>query len=385
MHTKCGSDTTNSGYRFPSECSIRNHPPVLVPSNNRYAQSRLPRSSSNELHRLVSALAFRMEYTQAPEELLSAVVELIAGEMHLPYVRIDIEHGSWGEGSAASGEPVGTPLSLPLTYQGYPAGQLIVTGGRAGRALPRRQRRALLEVARHAGAALHTARLLRDLRRSLDGVLYAREEERRRLRHELHDSLGPILAGISLGLHAAKRLMPRDQEQAAQLVSHLEQELQSAISEVRRLFETLRPPVLDQLGLVPAVREHIDILATRMRSDEDSADQVSFQLRDIGDFAALPAIVEVAVYRIVCEALTNVARHSGAHTCTVDLSRDKGVRVEVVDDGVGFNGRSGRGLGLGSMRERAAELGGTFVIETPPDGGTRIVATLPVHPVPTTR
>ncbi|MCW2657947.1 MAG: hypothetical protein JWR06_2140, partial [Jatrophihabitans sp.] len=159
MHTKCGSDTTNSGYRFPSECSIRNHPPVLVPSNNRYAQSRLPRSSSNELHRLVSALAFRMEYTQAPEELLSAVVELIAGEMHLPYVRIDIEHGSWGEGSAASGEPVGTPLSLPLTYQGYPAGQLIVTGGRAGRALPRRQRRALLEVARHAGAALHTARL----------------------------------------------------------------------------------------------------------------------------------------------------------------------------------------------------------------------------------
>jgi two-component system NarL family sensor kinase len=374
-----------SDFRFRVNTPYANISPVLVQGGRRYGQSTLSRFPTGDLHRLVSALAFRMEYTQAPDELLTAVVELIGTELRLPYVRIDIEHGVWGDGTAAFGEPIGEPLNLPLTYQGYPAGQLVVTGSQPGRQLPRRKRRVLIEVARHAGASLHTARLLRDLRRSLDGVLYAREDERRRLRHELHDSLGPILAGISLGLHAAKRLMPRDPDQASQLVSHLEQELQSAIGEVRRLFETLRPPVLDQLGLVPAVREHIDILATRMRSDEDPAEQVSFELNHSGDFAALPAIVEVAAYRIVCEALTNVARHSGAHTCAVNLSRDKGVRVEVVDDGVGFNGRSGRGLGLGSMRERAAELGGTFVIETPPDGGTRIVATLPVHPVPTAR
>ena len=103
----------------------------------------------------------------------------------------------------------------------------------------------------------------------------------------------------------------------------------------------------------------------------------------------MPAIVEVAAYRIVCEALTNVARHSKARTCTVNLSRDKlalgALRVEIVDDGVGFNGRRRHGgVGLGSMRERAGELGGTFEIDTPPDGGTRVVATLPVHPVPPT-
>jgi two-component system NarL family sensor kinase len=355
---------------------------VLVPARLRYESSWLARLSTTELYRVVSALAFRMEYTQAPDELLTSVTELIGTELRLPYVLIEIEHTAWNESSAEFGAPVGELLALPLTYQGYPAGRLVVSGRHPGRGVSKRDRRVLLDVAKHAGAALHTARLLGDLRQSLDRVLYAREEERRRLRHELHDSVGPILAGISLGLHAARRVMHTDPQQADQLVNHLEQELQAAIGEVRRLFETLRPPALDQLGLVPAVREHIDILATRMRTDEDSPQQVSFELDDSGDLVSLPAIVEVAAYRIVCEALTNVARHSGARTCTVTLKRDKGLRVEVIDDGVGITRRPsrGRGLGLGSMRERAAELGGTFVIDAPKAGGTRVVAWLPIQP-----
>jgi signal transduction histidine kinase len=355
---------------------------VLVPGRWRYEKSWLARLATTELYRVVSALAFRMEYTQAADELLTSMAELIADELRLPFVLIEIEHAAWGEGKAEHGTPVGHELALPLTYQGYPAGRLVVTGRRPGQGVGRRDRRVLLDIARHAGAALHTARLLGDLRQSLDRVLYAREEERRRLRHELHDSVGPILAGISLGLHAARRVMHTDPMQAEQLVNHLERELQSAIGEVRRLFETLRPPALDQLGLVPALREHIDILATRLRTDEASPQQVSFGLNSSGDLVSLPAIVEVAAYRIVCEALTNVARHSGARTCSVTLVRDKGLRVEVVDDGVGIAGQRGRGLGLGSMRERAAELGGTLVIDAPPPGGTRIVARLPIQPDP---
>jgi two-component system NarL family sensor kinase len=360
--------------------TLRDDHLVLVPGRRRYETTWLARFSTSELHRVVSALAFRMEYTQAPDELLTSVAELIGTELRLPYVLIEIEHAPWGESSAEFGAPVGPLFALPLTYQGYPAGRLVASGRREGQGIGRRDRRVLINVAKHAGAALHTARLLGDLRQSLDRVLYAREGERRRLRHELHDSVGPILAGISLGLHAARRVMHSDVDQAEQLVSHLEQELQSAIVEVRRLFETLRPPALDQVGLVPAIREHIDILATRMRTDEDIPVPVSFALHDSGDVASLPAIVEVAAYRIVCEALTNVARHSGARTCTVTLTREKGLRVEVVDDGVGITARPGRGLGLGSMRERAAELGGTFVIDAPPRGGTRIVVRLPVQP-----
>jgi two-component system, NarL family, sensor kinase len=358
---------------------------VLVPGRWRYEKSWLARLSTTELYRVVSGLAFRLEYTQAPDELLSSVAELIATELRLPYVLIEIEHSAWGEGSAEYGEPVGRELALPLTYQGYPAGRLVVSGRRPGLEVSRRDRRVLIDIARHAGAALHTARLLGDLRQSLDRVLYAREEERRRLRHELHDSVGPILAGISLGLHAARRVMRNDPDQAEVLVNHLEQELQSAIGEVRRLFETLRPPALDQLGLVPAIREHIDILATRLRSDEDSPAKILFGFEHFGDLVSLPAIVEVAAYRIVCEALTNVVRHSAASSCTVTLARDhqfKGLRVEIVDDGVGISGVRGRGVGLGSMRERAAELGGTLVLDAPPEGGTRIVARLPIQPDP---
>ena len=354
---------------------------VLVPGRWRYERSWLARLSTTELYRVVSALAFRMEYTQAPDELLTSMAELIADELHLPYVLIEIEHAAWGEGRAEHGTPVGREHALPLTYQGYPAGRLVVSGRRPGEGLGRRDRRVLVDIARHGGAVLHTARLLGDLRQSLDRVLYAREEERRRLRAELHDSVGPILAGISLGLHAARRVMRTDTDQAEQLVNHLEQELQSAIGEVRRLFETLRPPALDQLGLVPAIREHIDILAARTRGGDGGPD-VAFSLDHSGDLVGLPAIVEVAAYRIVCEALTNVVKHSAARACTVTLAREKGLRVEVVDDGVGLGGERGRGLGLGSMRERAAELGGTLVIDAPPAGGTRIVARLPIQPEP---
>jgi signal transduction histidine kinase len=365
---------------------MRDDPRVLVPSGGRAGAGRLGLRNDRRLQRIASGLAFRMEYAQTPEDLLAGAAELIARELRLPYVHLEVTD-SWGDLAATTYGTRSEPtLRAPLTYQGYPAGEIVVSGRRPGQPVTERDRRVLLEVARHAGAVLHTGRLLRDLRQSLDAALYARDEERRRLRHELHDSLGPIMAGISLGLHAAQRLMIRDPDQAEQLVNHLEQELQSAIIEVRRLFETLRPPALDQLGLVPAVQEHIKILATRMSSGDDSAAPVSFALNEAGDFAALPAIVEVAAYRIVCEALTNVARHSQARTCTVNLSRDSkvpsAVQVEVLDDGVGFIGRRGHGVGLGSMRERARELGGTFEIDTPPAGGTRVVATLPVHPAP---
>jgi signal transduction histidine kinase len=173
--------------------------------------------------------------------------------------------------------------------------------------------------------------------------------------------------------------MRTDADQADALVDHLEAELQSAIGEVRRLFETLRPPALDQLGLVPAIQEHIDILAARTRTGDEADARVTFSLEHSGDLASLPAIVEVAAYRIVCEALTNVVRHSAARTCRVSLCRDKGLRLEVLDDGVGIGPERGRGLGLGSMRERATELGGTLVVDAPPNGGTRIVARLPIQ------
>lgn len=359
---------------------------MLVPGRDRGAAVR-PRRTP-DVAALASAVAFRMEYAQSPEELLAAVAEQVVVALRLSAASVVVEHEQLGRLTGGYGHAVGEPMTLPLTYQGYPAGRLTVAGTRAGRPPGRRQRRAAFDVARHAGAVLHGARLTGELRQGMDRVLYAREEERRRLRHELHDGLGPILAGISLGLHAAQRVMVSDIAQAQQLVGHLEGELQSAIVEVRRLFETLRPPVLDQLGLVPAIREQIEILGTRMRTDRvedgEPADVV-FELDQADELGTLPAIVEIAAYRIVCEALTNVVRHSHASRCTVRVRREPtGLRLDVLDDGVGLTRATdhGLGLGLGSMRERAAELGGTFVADVRPDGGTRVTAVLPIQPDP---
>lgn len=340
---------------------------------------------SAALVELASAFAFRAEYTHAPDELMTALAELIVQHVGFDFVAIDIEPPAGTEtgllpNSVRVGGGAGKRFECPITYQGLPIGRLQV--GDSARRLSRRRRREVLAIARYTGGVIHAARLLAELRASLDRVLYAREDERRRLRHELHDSLGPILAGISLGLHAVRRLMDSDPDQARQTVGHLEDELQAAIGEVRRLFEALRPPVLDQVGLVAAVREHMEILSARLNRDEGPTTDVSFDLRHEGDFTTIPAIVEVAAYRIVCEALTNVARHAAARSCTVTLRKDHQVHIEVVDDGVGIAHRSGRGLGLQSMRERAVELGGSLAVESPAGRGTTVSAVLPVNLAP---
>src|SRR3954453_18005697 len=128
---------------------------VLVPGRWRYEKSWLARLSTTELYRVVSGLAFRLEYTQAPDELLSSVSELVATELRLPYVLIEIEHSAWGEGRAAYGEPVGRELALPLTYQGYPAGRLVVSGRRPGLDVGRRDRRVVIDLPPPRRAAPH--------------------------------------------------------------------------------------------------------------------------------------------------------------------------------------------------------------------------------------
>jgi signal transduction histidine kinase len=360
---------------------VRQDQPVLLPGS-RSDQLPLRPSTAAGVHGFVSALAFRLEYAQSPDELLAATAELIAAYAGVPFAAIEVEHARLGSRTATWGVATGNPFTVPLTYQGVAAGCLRVTGGAPGRPVGRRERRVLVELSPHLGAVLHTTRLLGAARQGADRVLYARERERRRLRQELHDSLGPILAGISLGLHAAQRVMRRDPHRAEQLVGHLEGELQSAMAEVRRLFETLRPAVLDQVGLAAAVREQIEVLGTRMRTDEESPRDVSFSFVHDGDFAALPAVVEVAAYRIVCEALTNVVRHSRASRCSVSLRRSDVLRLEIVDDGIGIGISARRGVGLGSMRERADELGGVLVVDSVPAGGTRVTATLPIQPDP---
>jgi signal transduction histidine kinase len=199
-----------------------------------------------------------------------------------------------------------------------------------------------------------------------------REEERRRLRRDLHDGLGPQLAGITLGLEIAARTTAREESTVASLVETLRAETAASVEEVRRIIADLRPPALDQIGLVTALRQHADLLSSR------SSGRLRVDVTAGHPLPPLPAAVEVAAYRIALEAMTNTARHSGAHACRVSVELNGDLQLIIRDDGSGFP-TSAPGVGLTSMRDRAEELGGTCRVVFTEGEGTCVEAVLPVE------
>ena len=204
------------------------------------------------------------------------------------------------------------------------------------------------------------------------------------MRRDLHDGLGPTLGGLTLKVGAIRNLLPHGQAAADALLAELSAEIEGAVGDIRRLVYDLRPPSLDELGLVGAIRARAAHYGIG-RSGERTADQSNglalglvVAVEAPEDLPELSAAVEVAAYRIVLEALANVARHAQAQTCRVCLRVADMLEVEVRDDGVGLKAERHTGVGLVSMRERAAELGGTCVIESPPAGGVRMLVRLPL-------
>jgi signal transduction histidine kinase len=313
-------------------------------------------------------LGRQLEATPVPDAILPSIVETVAHALRLPYVAIALKHDDDLVVAAAAGTPSAEPVRLPLLYQGQVVGELIL-GTRPGEeGFSASDRRLLDDLARQAGVASYAVRLTADLQRSRERLVTAREEERRRLRRDLHDGLGPALASVALMADAARNLLAHDPDAADALLRDLKGEAQAATAEVRRVVYQLRPPALDELGLVPALREGAAQYSQNgLRVSVEAPDQLP----------ALSAAVEVAAYRIAQEAMTNVVRHAGAHLCTVSLHIDGDLYLEISDNGRGPNGAR-PGVGLTSMRERAEELGGSCVVESRPAGGTRVVARLPL-------
>jgi signal transduction histidine kinase len=229
----------------------------------------------------------------------------------------------------------------------------------------------LFDVVRQAAMAVRSARLAADLQQSREQLVLAREEDRRRIRRDLHDGLGPVLGGVAMRLDAAGNALDRDPETTRRLVAQSRQDITDALADVRRLVHGLRPPALDDLGLLAALDQQAERL-----SSPDLAVTVTAE-----DVPPLSAAVEVAAYRIASEALTNTARHAGARRAAVRLvGGERALLVEVCDDGSGIDTDVSAGVGLRSIRERAEELGGRTEISCPPVGGTRVRAWLPMTP-----
>jgi signal transduction histidine kinase len=198
-----------------------------------------------------------------------------------------------------------------------------------------------------------------------------REEERRRLRRDLHDGLGPSLAAIGLGLRQLESQVEAHPQ--AEVVRALGDEVQRAVVEVRRLCEGLRPEVLDELGLEGALK------AATERLSALGGPEVVLVLDHL---PRLPAAVEVAAFRVAMEATTNAVRHAGAQRVEVALSWADGLRLVVTDDGRGLPAEAAPGVGLRAMAERADELGGWTTTGATATGGTRVVAWLPAEGQP---
>jgi len=291
---------------------------------------------------------------------------------------------------AEHGAPIGEPLVLPLVYQQETIGRLVVAPRAPGETFSPADRRLLEDLARQVEVAVHAVGLTADLQRSRERLVTAREEERRRLRRDLHDGLGPTLGALTLGLDTARFALAQDDPKAVNdLLVELKGQSREAVSDVRRLVYGLRPPALDDLGLVPAIRQQAanrGLLADAFPNGqgprwENSKNGLVFRVQAPDDLPSLPAAVEVACYRIAQEAITNAARHSGASSCLVRLCLDEAdgtLQLEVSDDGKGVAEDRSAGVGMSSMRERTEELGGTLTVGALPEGGTRVLARLPL-------
>jgi two-component system NarL family sensor kinase len=217
------------------------------------------------------------------------------------------------------------------------------------------------------------ARATADLQQSRERLVNAREEERRRLRRDLHDRLGPTLASLYQRIDTASYLIASNPAAATKLLDNTKTQMKAVVGDIRRLVYSLRPPVLDELGLLAAIREECDRLLGGARAPR-------LELALPPALPPLPAATEVAVYHIVIEAVANVVKHSQAQLCRIQITLDaRRLNVSIRDNGIGIMSSIRSGVGFQSMRERASELGGWVNIAPQQPSGTIVEAELPLH------
>jgi signal transduction histidine kinase len=399
--------------------------------------NRLMYGERDEPYTVITRLGQRLEASLPPETLSSTLVESVAHALKLPgvslwlvddaiHLRLVATHGEkrlerglgrvMVDDSAAmvalrhaatdqhlaqfsdtgvfqdALRALGAELTLPLVHQGEVVGALSLAPRRAGEVFSGADLRLLRGLASQAGVAIHAHRLtlalhasLEELRQSRERLIMAQEAERQRVQRDLHDGLGPTLASMRMRLEAC---LDRAQEIAPDLTADLErvdEMVGQATADIRRLVYALRPPVLDQIGLVPALRQHI------AQFTRETGIVVRFTAETP---LSMPAAAEVAIFRIVQEALLNVQKH--AHAALVEvifLQRAGEVTLDLCDDGVGLRAEGNgagitrasatdapqEGTGLRSMRERADLLGGRLSVEDQRDAGVRVALRIPIH------
>jgi signal transduction histidine kinase len=341
--------------------------------------NRLMYGESDDPATVLTRLSQRLSEAIEPAAVLPTIVETVAQTLRLPYAAIVLNTRTDETHVAADfGVPPPELVHFPLSYHTEPVGELLLAPRAAGESFLPADMKLLNIIVQQAGTAAHAIRLAEDLRelnadlqQSRERMVTAQEEERRRLRRDLHDGVGPTLASLSQRLDTAADLVASDPQASVELLKELKGQVKGTVAEIRRLVYALRPPVLDEFGLVSAVREHV--------APYTGPNGLHIEFDVTEPMPPLPAAVEVAAYRIALEAFTNVVQHAQATRCTITIRVEKDMLlVEVIDDGTGIVPGGHAGVGSSSMRERAAELGGECWIEKNLNRGTRVRAHLPI-------
>ncbi|NUL02565.1 hypothetical protein HRW07_04760 [Streptomyces lunaelactis] len=332
--------------------------------------SRLVYGLRDDPYAALAQLGRRLEATNDPKNVLPQAAATVAEVMRLPYVAIELNDATApGAGTArvaAHGTESPVALRLTLAHQGEEIGTLLVAARSPDETLSAADLRLLRDVARHIAQAAAGVRLSLALLRSQEHAVAVRAEERRRLARDLHDGVGPVLTGATWTLQAATAKLRTNPDATCDLLNTALVHIRQGAQDLRRISMGLRSPV-DQLGLREAVLAYTDRVSLAVHTDLPQ------------HIPRLAAAVEEAAYWILVEAVANVLRHADAANCWVSLEvGDDALQMTVADDGQGLPPRMRPGVGVGSMRERAAEIGGSCEIRPRSGGGTEVVACLPV-------
>jgi two-component system NarL family sensor kinase len=339
------------------------------------AIDRLLYGSRGDPYQVIAELGALAGRTADVTALPSLLARILARSLRVPYVAVELDGGDGPPRVLAEHGRASTPVAtFPMLSRGLVTGRLRVGVRSPGGRFTRRERELLDDAASQVALAVEAARLAQSIQESRERLVLAREDERQRLRRDVHDGVSSALAGMSLHVAAVRRLVWREPGPDRMLAT-IATDLDVCRAEIRRLVDQLRPPALDQ-GLEAALHAECARWA---------ATGLTVRLRVEDDVTGLPAAVEVASYRILSEALANVARHASAGSCDVLVRRQAMLALDVVDDGCGpptVGASSGPGVGLASMRERAAELGGRCDVGPADPRGTAVRLRLPIPVLP---
>jgi signal transduction histidine kinase len=358
--------------------------------------NRLMYGENDDPFSVLYKLAQDLENPMNPDAVLQLVVKNIKDALRLPYVSLSIYQSSGVKIVAQEGVSTNNLHHFPLKNQGEDVGVLSLSGRSQGEAFTYSEKKLLDMLVRHTSVIVQGAKismdiklLAGDLQQSRERLVLAREEERRKLRNNLHDDLAPRLAALALTSAAAEDMVDSNPHLTKEILGELRSTIRETVTEIRGLVFELRPATLDEMGLIGAIHERINALSVPLKNLQEQGMEkstINFSLHVPKKLPALPAAVEVAAFRIATEGIVNVIRHSKAKNCSIELiyldEPELGLKLVIRDDGIGISrikdkSKTG-GIGLSSMRERTNEIGGTFYIETGNGAGTIITAVLPI-------